>query len=135
MPSLSFREADVVALLDPAAAAIVRRLGPGASWDVVGATLAGSGPPAAAAGPGIWNSVLTEFTDFVCSDSARYAELRAQWEELSSRSAAIAVTALTAALSAQLGVGATVVAPLAVWLVLSAMRIGTRAFCDVRGKA
>ena len=135
MPSLPFLEADVSALLDPAAAGVVRRLGPDASWDVVGAALAGSSSAAAAARPAIWRSVLTEFTDFVCSDSARYADLRRQWDELCTRSAAIAITTLTASLAAELGVGSTVVGPLVVWLVLSAVRIGTRAFCDVRQAA
>jgi len=134
MPTLPFREADVSALLDPSAAAIVQRLGPGASWDVVGAALAGSLPAAAHARPAIWSRVLAEFTDFVCTDSARYADLRAQWDDLCARSAAIAVTALTASLAAELGVASTVVGPLVVWLVLSALRIGTRAFCDIRGE-
>jgi hypothetical protein len=134
MPALPFRESDVSALLDHAAADVVRRLGPDASWDVVGAALAGASPAAASSRPGIWSSVLAEFTDFVCSDSARYADLRAQWDDLCARSAAVAVTALTGALAAELGVAGTVVAPLVVWLVLSAVRIGARAFCDVRGK-
>jgi hypothetical protein len=81
--------------------------------------------------PSIWTRVLTEFTDFVCTDSVTYADLRAQWDDLCSRSAAIAIPALTAALAAQLGVASTIVGPLVVWLVLSAVRIGTRAFCDV----
>jgi hypothetical protein len=131
MPALPFREADVFALLDPSSAAVVRQLGPDAPWDVVGAALAGSSPAAAGAA-GIWSSVLAEFTDFVCSDSPRYADLRAQWDDLCARSAAIAVTALTTALAAHLGAASSVVAPLVVWLVLSAVRIGTRAFCDVR---
>ena len=132
MPALPFRESDVSALLDPAAADVVRRLGPDVSWDVAGAALAGASPAAVSSRPGIWSSVLAEFTDFVCSDSARYADLRAQWDDLCARSAAIAVTALTGALAAELGVASTVVAPLVVWLVLSAVRIGVRAFCDVR---
>ena len=134
MPALPFLEADVSALLDPSASAIVRRLGRDASWDAVGVALAGASPAAASARAGLWSSVLAEFTDFVCTDSDRYADLRAQWDELCSRSAAIAVTALTTALAAQLGVASTVAGPLVVWLVLSAVRVGTRAFCDLRGK-
>lgn len=134
MPSLPFREADVSALLDPGARAVMRRLGPGASWDAVGAALAGSSPASLAAKPGIWRAVVAEFTDFVCTDSARYADLRTQWDDLCSRSAAIAITALTAALAAQLGVASTIAGPLVVWLVLSAVRIGTRAFCDVSAR-
>jgi hypothetical protein len=131
MPALPFSEDAVAALLDPSSEALVRRLGPEASWDMVGAALAGHAA-AAAAGAGIWSLVLTEFTDFVCTESARYADLRAEWDDLCSRGAALAVTALTASLAAQLGVATTVVAPLIVWLLLSAVRIGTRAFCDVR---
>ena len=131
MPALPFPEDAVAALLDPSSEAVVRRLGPAASWDVVGATLAGQALTAGA-GANIWSRVLTEFTDFVCTDSARYADLRRQWGEICARGAAVAVTALTASLAAALGVASTVVAPLVVWLVLSAVRIGTRAFCDVR---
>jgi hypothetical protein len=131
MPSLPFREADVSALLDADAHAVMRRLGPDASWDAVGAALAGSSPASLAASPGLWRAVVEEFTDFVCTDSPRYADLRTQWDDLCSRSAAIAITALTAALAAQLGVASTIAGPLVVWLVLSAVRIGTRAFCDV----
>jgi len=132
MPALPFREADVSALLDSSAIAVVERLGPTATWDVVGAALAGALPAARSGRPGIWSSVLAEFTDFVCGDSERYADLRGQWEDLCSRSAAVAITALTAALASELGVASTIVGPLVVWLVLSAVRIGTRAFCDVR---
>lgn len=131
MPALPFTEDAVAALLDPSSDAFVRRLGPGASWDVVGAALAGQAA-AAAESAGVWSRVLTEFTDFVCTESARYADLRRQWDDLCSRGAAVAVTALTASLAGQLGVATTIVAPLIVWLVLSAVRIGTRAFCDVR---
>jgi hypothetical protein len=131
MPGLPFSEDAVAALLDPFAEAEVRRLGPGRSWDVVGATLAGHAA-AGGAGAGIWSRVLAEFTEFVCTESSRYADLRAEWDDLCSRSAAVAVTALTASLAAHLGVATTVVGPLIVWLVLSAVRIGTRAFCDVR---
>jgi hypothetical protein len=131
MPALPFSEDAVAALLDPASQAVVRRLGSDASWDMVGAALAGPGA-AGAAGAGIWSRVLTEFTDFVCTESPRYADLRAEWDDLCSRGAALAVAALTASLSAQLGVATTLVSPLIVWLVLSAVRIGTRAFCDVR---
>jgi len=142
MPSLPFREADVAALLDPSSTALVRRLGPAAPWDVVGAALAEVGHPhfrgrrrdrsASVPVPGIWSRVAAEFTDFVCTESARYADLRAQWDDLCARSAAIAITALTASLAARLGVASTVVGPMVVWLVLSAVRIGTRAFCDAR---
>jgi hypothetical protein len=131
MPALPFRESDVLEMLDPSVQDVLRRLGPDASWDVVGAMLAGRAA-AASARRGIWSHVLVEFTDFVCTDSGRYADLRAQWDDLCSRSAALAITALTAALAAELGVASTVVGPLVVWLVLSAVRIGTRAFCDVR---
>jgi hypothetical protein len=131
MPALPFSEDAVAALLDPSSEAVVRRLGPGASWDMVGAALAGHAA-AGATSAGIWSQVLMEFTDFVCTESARYADLRAEWDALCSRGAAVAVTALTASLAAQLGVATPLIAPLIVWLVLSAVRIGTRAFCDVR---
>jgi len=131
MPGLPFSEGALAALLDPSSEAVVRRLGPDASWDVVGAALAGHAATGAASA-GLWSRVLMEFTDFVCTESARYADLRAEWEDLCSRGAALAVTALTASLAAELGVATTLVAPLIVWLVLSAVRIGTRAFCDVR---
>lgn len=131
MPALPFSEDAVAALLDPASTSVVQRLGPGASWDVVGATLAGQAP-AGTASAGIWGRVLAEFTDFVCTESARYADLRAEWDDLCSRSTAVAITALTASLAAHVGVAASIVGPLIVWLVLSAVRIGTRAFCDVR---
>jgi hypothetical protein len=90
MPALPFSEDAVAALLDPFAEAEVRRLGPDPSWDVVGATLAGHAA-AGGAGAGIWSRVLAEFTDFVCTESSRYADLRAEWDDLCSRSAAVAV--------------------------------------------
>ena len=130
MPALPFRESDLEAMLDPSVAAVIQRLGPAASWEVVGAVIGNHG--AAAEAPGIWARVMSEFTDFVCTDSPQYADLRAQWDDLCARSAAIAVTALTASLAAELGVAATVASPMVVWLVLSAVRIGTRAFCACR---
>ena len=51
---------------------------------------------------------------------------------LRERGAEVAVTALTAALAAEVGVASTVIAPLVVWLVLGALRMGSGAFCEMR---
>ncbi|HTI37658.1 MAG TPA: hypothetical protein VL484_08880 [Vicinamibacterales bacterium] len=130
MPALPFRDSDIATMLDPSFAAVLDRLGSSASWEAVGAAWAGH--RGADAGEGIWASVLSEFTDFLCTDSARYADLRAEWDDLCSRSAAIAVTALIGSLAAELGAAASVVGPLVVWAVLAALRIGTNAFCECK---
>jgi hypothetical protein len=107
----------------------------GTDWNAVGSLLAGT-PTAgvAVAGNGqwtadLWEAVKWEFRSFLCTDSERYAELRAQWDEVARRSPASAVGALAAAVGARLGVAGGVVAPLVTWLLVVARRAGAEDVC------
>ena len=128
---IALREADVRALLDADSAAVLETHARSGDWQTAGAAFAAALSPAAAHArvPPLWDRLLAQFTEFLCSDSARYADLRAEWDALCRRSAALAVTALTTALAAELGVASTIAAPLVIWLVLSAVRMGTNVFC------
>lgn len=107
----------------------------GVQWDQVGATLAAT-PTAGIALKGggrwpdrLWESTKVEFQTFLCTDSAKYADLRQQWEALRKKSSTIAVSALSATIGAQIGVAAGVITPLVIWLALVALRIGKEALC------
>lgn len=107
----------------------------GADWNIIGASLALS-PTAGVALKGggawrqdLWAAVKSEFAEFLCSGSPKYDELRTEWSGLKDKSKHIAIASLSGAIGAQLGVAAGVVAPLVVWLIIVALKIGKEGLC------
>lgn len=91
----------------------------------------GSFDPSRLAASSFWESVRREVHAFLCTSSPGYADLRREWDALKRDSTAVAVGALTAAVSVQLGSAAAVVAPLVIWALTLALRVGTRAYCNM----
>ena len=107
----------------------------GTDWNAVGNLLAASPTSGVAvAGSGqwtgdLWEAVKWEFRSFLCTDSERYAELRAEWDELKRKSPALAARSLAALIGEKLGVAGGVIAPLVTWLLVVARRIGEKEVC------
>ena len=107
----------------------------GTDWNAVGTLLAAT-PTAGVAVSGtgqwstdLWEAVKWEFRSFLCTDSERYEELRAQWDELKGQSPAIAVGSLATVIGAKLGVASGLIAPLVTWLFVVSRRIGQEQAC------
>ena len=107
----------------------------GTDWNAVGTLLAAT-PMAGVAVTGtgqwttdLWEAVKWEFRSFLCTDSERYEELRAQWDELKEQSPAIAVGSLATVIGAKLGVASGLIAPLVTWLFVVSRRIGHEQAC------
>ena len=107
----------------------------GTDWNAVGTLLAAT-PMAGVAVTGtgqwttdLWEAVKWEFRSFLCTDSERYEELRAQWDELKEQSPAIAVGSLATVIGAKLGVASGLIAPLVTWLFVVSRRIGQEQAC------
>lgn len=107
----------------------------GTDWNAVGNLLAAT-PNAGVALTGtgqwtadLWEAVKWEFRSFLCTESERYAELRAEWTELKRHSPAVAVGSLATVIGAKLGVGSGVIAPLVTWLVVVARRMKKEEVC------
>lgn len=77
----------------------------------------------------LWNGVKAEFADFLCRDSPKYEDLRGEWKELAAKSRHLALASLSGVIGAHMGVAAGVVAPLVVWLMVVAVRIGKEGLC------
>lgn len=104
-------------------------------WNVVGALLA-AGPVSSVAlkGPGrwtnaLWENVKTELRKFLCTDDQEYADLREEWTGLKQKGSGIAVGALSGAIGAKLGVASGVLAPMVIWILMVAIRIGKNGLC------
>ena len=107
----------------------------GTDWNAVGTLLAAT-PMAGVAVTGtgqwttdLWEAVKWEFRSFLCTDSERYEELRAQWDELKEQSPAIAVGSLATVIGTKLGVASGLIAPLVTWLFVVSRRIGQEQAC------
>ena len=107
----------------------------GTDWNAVGTLLAAT-PMAGVAVTGtgqwttdLWEAVKWEFRSFLCTDSERYEELRAQWAELKEQSPAIAVGSLATVIGTKLGVASGLIAPLVTWLFVVSRRIGQEQAC------
>ena len=107
----------------------------GTDWNAVGNLLAATPTTGVAlTGTGqwtadLWGAVKWEFRSFVCTDSERYAELRAEWDGLKQQSPALAVGSLASAMGAKLGVASGVITPLVTWLFVVARRVGKDDLC------
>lgn len=106
-----------------------------AQWDEIGSLLASSptiGISLKGGGrwPGtLWQGVKKEFHSFLCTESPTYSDLRKEWDSLRQKSSAWAIATLSGVIGSQLGVAGGVVAPLAIWAVVVAVRIGKEAIC------
>lgn len=115
--------------------------GQAAPWDVIGGHLA-SAPTAGIALKGggswsgtLWVAVKNEIRAFICTESSEYADLRSQWSSLQKRGSGMAVAALSGAIGGQLGVAGGVIAPLVIWALVVALRIGKAALCQALNTA
>jgi hypothetical protein len=113
----------------------------GTDWNVVGNLLAAA-PRAGVMQMGtgqwtadLWQAVRWEVRSFLCTDSAPYAELRAEWDELKRQSPALAVRSLATLMGAKLGVASGVLAPLVTWLFMVERRMGKDALCQTLSTA
>ena len=77
----------------------------------------------------LWSAIKEEFVEFLCSNTEQHHELRSKWVELREQSVPVAVAWLSAAIGSQIGIVGGMIAPVVVWLLITAHRIGTRAFC------
>lgn len=108
----------------------------GADWDEIGAILAATPTLGLALKGGtdwrtdLWQAVKEEVAQFLCSETEKYEDLRNDWTELRERSAPIAVAALSGTIGSYIGIAGGIIAPLVVWLLISASHIGTEAFCQ-----
>lgn len=127
----------LLGVLPPSVANNIRMLDlQNAPWDQIGEVLAGvpmSG--VALKGPGnwtgrLWQSAKTEFHSFLCTDSEAYSDLRTEWDGLRKKGTPVAVASLSGVIGAQLGVASGVVAPLVIWTVVVALRIGKESVCS-----
>lgn len=106
----------------------------GVAWDQIGNLLALT-PSAALAikGPGwngqLWAEVKAQTYAFLCSDAAEYSDLRTEWDALAAQGSHLAIAALSGAVGAQLGLAAGVVAPMVIWALRVAARLGKEAAC------
>lgn len=90
--------------------------------------LLGNDLPIAAASP-LLVDAGREFRLFLCTSSPAYADLRSRWVALRDESVGAAAAALAGVVAARLGVSASVVAPVVISLLLSAVRLGQRTIC------
>lgn len=86
-------------------------------------------------GPGrfsvqLGDAVRAEMRAFLCTDAESYNDLREQWQGLREKGSSIAVAALSGAIGAKLGVASGVLAPMVIWILLVALRIGKNALCS-----
>jgi len=106
----------------------------GVPWDQIGHLLALT-PSAALSlkGPGwnrhLWLEVKAEVYSFLCEDSEPYSDLRSEWNTLTEKSSALAIASLSGAIGSELGMAGGVVAPMVIWAIAVAVRIGKEAAC------
>lgn len=106
----------------------------GVPWDQIGDLLALT-PSAALSlkGPGwnrhLWVEVKAEVYAFLCDDSERYSDLRSDWNTLTEKGSTLAIASLSGAIGSQLGMTGGVVAPMVIWAIAVAVRIGKEAAC------
>jgi hypothetical protein len=108
----------------------------GTDWNEIGAILAATPTLGLALKGGtdwrtdLWQAVKEEVAQFLCSETEKYGDLRNDWTELRERSVPIAVASLSGAIGSYIGIAGGIIAPLVVWLLISASRIGVEAFCQ-----
>ena len=83
-------------------------------------------------GGSLWDAVKTEFRILVCTDDAKYGDIRAAAGKLKSEHTSALVAMLSASLGAAIGVAASVIAPILSLLLLMVVRIGVEAYCATR---
>ena len=103
--------------------------------NIVGALLV-AGPTSSVAlkGPGrwttaLWDGVKSEARKFLCTESEEYADLRSEWDGLKKKGSGLAVSALSGAIGAKLGVAAGVLSPMVIWVLLVGLRVGKNGLC------
>ncbi|MFO0454141.1 MAG: hypothetical protein ACK52I_36745 [Pseudomonadota bacterium] len=103
--------------------------------NVVGALLVASPTSSIALkGPGrwttaLWDGVKAEARKFLCTESEEYADLRSEWAGLKEKGSGLAVSALSGAIGAKLGVAAGVLSPMVIWILLVGLRVGKNGLC------
>src|SRR5690606_34965136 len=106
----------------------------GLGWEDIGAALSLT-PAAGIALKGAgwradrWAAVEAEGGAFLCTDSEAYAQLRAEWGELTKKSTPLAIAALSGVMGAQIGIAGGIIAPAVVWTLITGGRIGQQALC------
>ena len=83
-------------------------------------------------GAGLWDAIKTEFRILVCTDDAKYGDIREAAGKLRGEHTSALVAMLAAALGAAIGVAASVIAPILSLLLLVVVRIGVEAYCATR---
>lgn len=105
------------------------------NWEQIGLLLAETPNQAIALKGGdkqpddLWSSTKQEFAEFLCSNTEQHRELREKWAELREQSVPVAIAWLSALIGAQIGIVGGMIAPVVVWLLITANRIGIGAFC------
>lgn len=111
----------------------------GQDWQQIGVALS-IAPESALALKGLaewkkdlWDRVREEVRKFVCTEDPTYDDLREQWKEIRKGSVPVAVAGLAGAIGSQIGMVGGVIAPMVVWALISAIRIGKETFCASEG--
>lgn len=103
-------------------------------WDQIGNILAGAPSTTVALKGGnwsaeLWKSVKEEFRKFLCTDSESYSDLKTDGKDIKENSAKLLISSLSSIMGAKLGIAAGVIAPIIIWLLLVASRIGKQGLC------
>lgn len=106
----------------------------GANWQQIGQILAGAPSTNVALKGGnwsaeLWQSVISEFQKFLCTDSEDYSKLKNDGEVLKEKSVDFLIATLSSIIGSKVGIAEGIIVPLIVWLFLVISKIGKEALC------
>lgn len=80
----------------------------------------------------LWEKVKAEFRILLCTEDAKYADLRKQASALTSNYTTTLVTAVSTAIAVTLSTSVALLMPLASLLILAVARVGKNAICTLQ---
>jgi len=80
----------------------------------------------------LWEKVKSEFRILLCTEDAKYADLRKHASELTGNYTATLVTAVSTAIAVTLSTTAALLTPLVSLLILAVARVGKNAICSLQ---
>ena len=101
----------------------------GITHDMAGSGRASRDLPRIASNRSFGFKVRTEFREFMCGDSKKYAALRKRLDDLVTHNTSSIVVIISGVLAVHVGVAAAVVAPLVSALLAAVLKIGLSAYC------
>ncbi|KFB75870.1 hypothetical protein [Candidatus Accumulibacter cognatus] len=80
----------------------------------------------------LWESAKSEFRTLLCTTDARYADLRRRISQITDNYTTTLVAAITGAVAATLSVTTALLTPLVSLLVITLLRVGKEAICNLK---